>query len=65
MTRPTEHATVTLCHEATEDLAAHTGLRHVAGHLAPATGGVGPMTRAMLHTNVVGAAERGASRVTR
>ncbi len=31
----------------------------VAGHLAPNPGGVGPMTRAMLLTNVVAAAERG------
>jgi methylenetetrahydrofolate dehydrogenase (NADP+)/methenyltetrahydrofolate cyclohydrolase len=30
----------------------------VAGHLAPMPGGVGPMTRAMLLTNVVEAAER-------
>jgi methylenetetrahydrofolate dehydrogenase (NADP+) / methenyltetrahydrofolate cyclohydrolase len=103
LTRPTEHATVTLCHEATEDVAAHTAVAdvvvaaagvahlvrpewvrpgaavlsvgitrtvegilgdvhpdvvHVAGHLAPATGGVGPMTRAMLLTNVVETAER-------
>ncbi|WP_088288148.1 bifunctional methylenetetrahydrofolate dehydrogenase/methenyltetrahydrofolate cyclohydrolase [Kineosporia sp. A_224] len=103
LTRPTEHATVTLCHEATEDVASHTAVAdivvaaagvahlvrpewvrpgatvlsvgitrtvegilgdvhpdvtHVAGHLAPATGGVGPMTRAMLLTNVVETAER-------
>jgi methylenetetrahydrofolate dehydrogenase (NADP+)/methenyltetrahydrofolate cyclohydrolase len=32
----------------------------VAGHLAPMPGGVGPMTRAMLLTNVVEAAERAA-----
>jgi methylenetetrahydrofolate dehydrogenase (NADP+)/methenyltetrahydrofolate cyclohydrolase len=32
----------------------------VAGHLAPMPGGVGPMTRAMLLTNVVEAAERSA-----
>jgi methylenetetrahydrofolate dehydrogenase (NADP+)/methenyltetrahydrofolate cyclohydrolase len=31
----------------------------VAGHLAPVPGGVGPMTRAMLLTNVVERAERG------
>jgi methylenetetrahydrofolate dehydrogenase (NADP+)/methenyltetrahydrofolate cyclohydrolase len=31
----------------------------VAGHLSPNPGGVGPMTRAMLLTNVVEAAERG------
>ena len=103
LTRPTEHATVTLCHEATVDIAAHTrvadvvvaaaGVAHlvqpdwvkpgatalsvgitrtiegilgdvhpdvdkVASHVAPATGGVGPMTRAMLLTNVVEMAER-------
>lgn len=34
------------------------GVREVAGHLAPMPGGVGPMTRAMLLTNVVEAAER-------
>ncbi|WP_298321646.1 bifunctional methylenetetrahydrofolate dehydrogenase/methenyltetrahydrofolate cyclohydrolase [Haloactinopolyspora sp.] len=33
-------------------------VREVAGHLAPVPGGVGPMTRAMLLTNVVEAAER-------
>jgi len=33
-------------------------VREVAGHLAPNPGGVGPMTRAMLLTNVVAAAER-------
>jgi methylenetetrahydrofolate dehydrogenase (NADP+)/methenyltetrahydrofolate cyclohydrolase len=33
----------------------------VAGHLAPNPGGVGPMTRAMLLSNVVAAAERRAS----
>ncbi|MGH4026833.1 MAG: bifunctional methylenetetrahydrofolate dehydrogenase/methenyltetrahydrofolate cyclohydrolase, partial [Pseudonocardiaceae bacterium] len=32
----------------------------VAGYLAPVPGGVGPMTRAMLLTNVVEAAERNA-----
>lgn len=103
LTRPTEHATVTLCHEATVDIAEHTrvadvvvaaaGVAHlvqpdwiklgatvlsvgitrtiegilgdvhpdvdkVASHMAPATGGVGPMTRAMLLTNVVEMAER-------
>lgn len=36
------------------------GVRDVAGHLAPIPGGVGPMTRAMLLTNVVEAAERAA-----
>jgi methylenetetrahydrofolate dehydrogenase (NADP+) / methenyltetrahydrofolate cyclohydrolase len=33
------------------------GVREVAGHLAPMPGGVGPMTRAMLLTNIVEAAE--------
>ncbi|MCX5252496.1 bifunctional methylenetetrahydrofolate dehydrogenase/methenyltetrahydrofolate cyclohydrolase [Streptomyces sp. NBC_00201] len=104
LTRSTEHATVTLCHEATQDIAAHTrvadvvvaaaGVAHlvkpdwikpgatvlsvgitrtvegilgdvhpdvdqVAGSFAPPVGGVGPMTRAMLLTNIVEAAERG------
>ncbi|PVG80922.1 bifunctional methylenetetrahydrofolate dehydrogenase/methenyltetrahydrofolate cyclohydrolase [Nocardioides gansuensis] len=103
LTRPTEHATVTLCHEATVDIAAHTrasdvvvaaaGVAHlvkpdwispgatvlsvgvtrtiegilgdvhpevrtVAGRISPATGGVGPMTRAMLLMNIVEIAER-------
>lgn len=103
LTRPTEHATVTLCHEATVDIAAHTrasdvvvaaaGVAHlvkpdwvrpgatvlsvgitrtiegilgdvhpevdsVAGKVSGATGGVGPMTRAMLLTNIVEIAER-------
>lgn len=103
LTRPTEHATVTLCHEATLDVAAHArasdvvvaaaGVAHlvkpdwvmpgatvlsvgvtrtvegilgdvhpqvgeVAGKLSGATGGVGPMTRAMLLTNIVEIAER-------
>jgi methylenetetrahydrofolate dehydrogenase (NADP+)/methenyltetrahydrofolate cyclohydrolase len=103
LTRPTEHATVTLCHEATVNIAAHTrasdvvvaaaGVAHlvkpdwispgatvlsvgvtrtiegilgdvhpevdaVAGKVSPATGGVGPMTRAMLLTNIVEIAER-------
>lgn len=102
LTRSSEHATVTLCHEATLDVAAHTraadvviaaaGVAHlvqpewvspgatvlsvgitrtiegilgdvhpsvdgVAGKLSGATGGVGPMTRAMLLTNVVEIAE--------
>jgi methylenetetrahydrofolate dehydrogenase (NADP+) / methenyltetrahydrofolate cyclohydrolase len=35
------------------------GVREVAGWLAPMPGGVGPMTRAMLLANVVGAAESG------
>jgi methylenetetrahydrofolate dehydrogenase (NADP+) / methenyltetrahydrofolate cyclohydrolase len=34
-------------------------VRRVAGYLAPMPGGVGPMTRAMLLTNVVERAERG------
>jgi methylenetetrahydrofolate dehydrogenase (NADP+)/methenyltetrahydrofolate cyclohydrolase len=34
------------------------GVAEVAGHLSPNPGGVGPMTRAMLLTNVVEAAER-------
>ncbi|MDG5808903.1 bifunctional methylenetetrahydrofolate dehydrogenase/methenyltetrahydrofolate cyclohydrolase [Streptomyces ossamyceticus] len=104
LTRSTEHATVTLCHEATQDTAAHArvadvvvaaaGVAHlvkpdwikpgatvlsvgitrtvegilgdvhpdvdqVAGSLAPPVGGVGPMTRAMLLTNIVETAERG------
>jgi methylenetetrahydrofolate dehydrogenase (NADP+)/methenyltetrahydrofolate cyclohydrolase len=33
-------------------------VREVAGFLAPMPGGVGPMTRAMLLSNVVEAAER-------
>jgi methylenetetrahydrofolate dehydrogenase (NADP+)/methenyltetrahydrofolate cyclohydrolase len=102
LTRRTEHATVTLCHEATTDVAAHTrvsdvviaaagvahlvqpdwirpgatvlsvgitrtiegilgdvhpGVESVAGKVSGATGGVGPMTRAMLLTNVVEMAE--------
>ena len=36
----------------------HPDVRHVAGHLAPMPGGVGPMTVAMLLTNTVVAAER-------
>lgn len=39
----------------------HPGVAEVAGHLAPNPGGVGPMTRAMLVTNVVEAAEKAAS----
>ncbi|BBH15805.1 bifunctional protein FolD [Nocardioides baekrokdamisoli] len=103
LTRPSEHATVTLCHENTLDVAAHAraadvivaaaGVAHlvrptwvrpgatvlsvgitrtiegilgdvhpevegIAGKLSPATGGVGPMTRAMLLTNIVEIAER-------
>lgn len=103
LTRPTEHATVTLCNVETVDVAAHTrasdvvvaaaGVAHlvkqdwirpgatvlsvgvtrtiegilgdvhpevdaVAGKLSGATGGVGPMTRAMLLTNIVEIAER-------
>ncbi len=102
LTRRSEHATVTMCHEATVDTAAHTraadvviaaagvahlvqpdwisagatvlsvgitrtvegilgdvhpGVEHIAGRLSGATGGVGPMTRAMLLTNVVECAE--------
>ena len=105
LTRPTEHATVTLCHEATVDVAEHArasdvvvaaaGVAHlvrpdwispgatvlsvgitrtiegilgdvhpevssVAGRISGATGGVGPMTRAMLLTNIVEIAERSA-----
>lgn len=104
LTRPTEHATVTLCHVATVDVAAHTrasdvvvaaagvahlvrpdwvrpgatvlsvgitrtiegilgdvhpGVGSVAGKVSGATGGVGPMTRAMLLTNIVEITERG------
>ncbi|GAB3686920.1 bifunctional methylenetetrahydrofolate dehydrogenase/methenyltetrahydrofolate cyclohydrolase [Saccharopolyspora tripterygii] len=110
LTRPSEHATVTLCHEATTDIAAHTrvadvviaaaGVAHlvkpdwvnpgaavlsvgltrtvegilgdvhpaverVAGKWTRATGGVGPMTRAMLLTNVVELAERRADLFSR
>ena len=36
--------------------------REVAGYLAPMPGGVGPMTRAMLLTNVVELAEARAAR---
>jgi len=105
LTRPTEHATVTMCNEATLDVAAHTrvadvviaaagvahlvepywvkpgatvlsvgvtrtvegilgdvhpDVEHVAGKWTKATGGVGPMTRAMLLKNVVELAERAA-----
>ncbi|MFC4004462.1 bifunctional methylenetetrahydrofolate dehydrogenase/methenyltetrahydrofolate cyclohydrolase [Prauserella oleivorans] len=38
------------------------GVEEVAGYLAPNPGGVGPMTRAMLISNVVEAAERAAAR---
>lgn len=103
LTRPSEHATVTMVNEATVDVAAHTrvadvviaaaGVAHlvkpywikpgatvlsvgitrtvegilgdvhpdveeVAGRWTRATGGVGPMTRAMLLRNVVELAER-------
>ncbi|MEU1516408.1 bifunctional methylenetetrahydrofolate dehydrogenase/methenyltetrahydrofolate cyclohydrolase [Streptomyces sp. NPDC005811] len=106
LTRSTEHATVTLCHEVTRDTAAHArvadvvvaaagvahlvtpdwikpgatvlsvgitrtvegilgdvhpGVDRVAGSVAPPVGGVGPMTRAMLLTNIVEAAERASS----
>ena len=37
-------------------------VRDIAGHLAPMPGGVGPMTRAMLLTNVVEAAEAATAR---
>ena len=37
-------------------------MAEVAGWLTPNPGGVGPMTRAMLLTNVVEAAERAAGR---
>jgi methylenetetrahydrofolate dehydrogenase (NADP+) / methenyltetrahydrofolate cyclohydrolase len=36
----------------------HPGVMDVAGYVAPMPGGVGPMTRAMLITNVVDACER-------
>jgi methylenetetrahydrofolate dehydrogenase (NADP+) / methenyltetrahydrofolate cyclohydrolase len=36
----------------------HPDVAQVAGFLSPNPGGVGPMTRAMLLTNVVEAAER-------
>lgn len=103
LTRPSEHATVTMVNEATVDVAAHArvadvviaaaGVAHlvqrdwirpgatvlsvgitrtvegilgdvhpevesVAGKWTRATGGVGPMTRAMLLTNIVELAER-------
>jgi methylenetetrahydrofolate dehydrogenase (NADP+) / methenyltetrahydrofolate cyclohydrolase len=38
----------------------HPDVAQVAGYLAPNPGGVGPMTRAMLLTNVVEAAEQAA-----
>jgi len=107
LTRRSENATVTLCHTATRDLAAHVrradivvaaaglpglitadmvkpgaavldvGVSRVdgkiagdvaadvvgvAGYLTPNPGGVGPMTRAMLLTNVVETAELAAAR---
>ncbi|MFB9907172.1 bifunctional methylenetetrahydrofolate dehydrogenase/methenyltetrahydrofolate cyclohydrolase [Allokutzneria oryzae] len=44
----------------------HPGVFEVAGHVAPMPGGVGPMTRAILVSNVVEAAERAlASRAAR
>lgn len=103
LTRPTEHATVTLCNIETVDVAAHArasdvivaaaGVAHlvkpdwvspgatvlsvgitrtiegilgdvhpevdtVAGKMSGAMGGVGPMTRAMLLTNIVEIAEQ-------
>lgn len=105
LSTPKHHATVTLCNEATTDVAAHArvadvvvaaagvahlvrsdwikpgatvmsvgltrtvegilgdvhpGVENVAGRWSRATGGVGPMTRAMLLTNVVEMAERNA-----
>jgi methylenetetrahydrofolate dehydrogenase (NADP+)/methenyltetrahydrofolate cyclohydrolase len=36
----------------------HPGVMNVASHVAPMPGGIGPMTRAMLLTNVVDACER-------
>jgi methylenetetrahydrofolate dehydrogenase (NADP+)/methenyltetrahydrofolate cyclohydrolase len=38
------------------------GVREVAGWVSPNPGGVGPMTRAMLLSNVVDAAEQAADR---
>jgi methylenetetrahydrofolate dehydrogenase (NADP+) / methenyltetrahydrofolate cyclohydrolase len=103
LTRRSENATVTVCHTATRDLAAHVreadivvaaagsaglitadmvkpgaavldagvsridgkiagdvakDVAEVAGWISPNPGGVGPMTRAMLLSNVVAAAER-------
>ena len=40
----------------------YAGVREVAGWITPVPGGVGPMTRAMLLTNTVDAAERAARR---
>ena len=40
----------------------HPDVREVAGYFSPNPGGVGPMTRAMLLTNVVEAALLGTSR---
>jgi methylenetetrahydrofolate dehydrogenase (NADP+)/methenyltetrahydrofolate cyclohydrolase len=36
----------------------HPDVMNIASHVAPMPGGVGPMTRAMLLTNVVDACER-------
>ena len=103
LTRNTESATVTLCHDETRNISEHIGRADIviaaagsaalvkardlrpgavvldvgitrteaglvgdvasdvvgtAGWLAPMPGGIGPMTRAMLLTNVVEAAER-------
>lgn len=103
LTRHTESATVTMCHEETRDVSGHirradiviaaagaaalvraddvkpgavvldvgitrteagivgdvsADVANIASMLAPMPGGVGPMTRAMLMTNVVEAAER-------
>jgi methylenetetrahydrofolate dehydrogenase (NADP+)/methenyltetrahydrofolate cyclohydrolase len=41
------------------------GVREVAGFITPVPGGVGPMTRAMLLTNTIEAAERAATSRTR
>jgi methylenetetrahydrofolate dehydrogenase (NADP+) / methenyltetrahydrofolate cyclohydrolase len=38
----------------------HPAVHEIASSIAPMPGGVGPMTRAMLLTNVVEAAERAA-----
>ncbi|MFX0538233.1 bifunctional methylenetetrahydrofolate dehydrogenase/methenyltetrahydrofolate cyclohydrolase [Ornithinimicrobium sp. Y1847] len=43
----------------------HPDVAEVAGHLTPNPGGVGPMTRAMLLSNVVEAAERAADAASR
>ena len=63
LTCRSENATATLCHTGTRDLAGlvgdvHPGVWEVAGHVSPNPGGVGPLTRAFLLTNVVELAER-------